>query len=305
MERRAFIKTSVVGSGALLLGLPGCSVSTPDAKPDSTLNPQDTKDVFLEKGTCSQTFAYLLDREFGYPMENEERASDPFAGGVLQRGHQCGMIWGASLAVGAESFRRFDDRDQAIGRTITATRHLVASFSNTANNINCRDITDCDLTSPFGIAKLILFKRNTCLNLSEQWAPEAIRSATEALSRNPTDLSPYPKNCMSCASEVAKKMGASDKEMAMVAGFAGGLGLSGHACGALSAAVWMKQLAWQRKQTGSKPDLESLSEAFDSVTGSKNLCHQISGQRFKTVEHHTDYIKNGGCRKLINTLAQS
>ena len=39
---------------------------------------------------------------------------------------------------------------------------------------------------------------------------------------------------ISCASEVAAKMGASDEEMVMVAGFAGGLGLSGNACGALA-----------------------------------------------------------------------
>ena len=76
--------------------------------------PQDTKKVFMKFLTCSRTFCYLLNREFGYTKENEERASDPFAGGLVQLGHQCGMLWGATLAVGAESFRRFNDRGQAI-----------------------------------------------------------------------------------------------------------------------------------------------------------------------------------------------
>ena len=69
----------------------------------------DARRVFLKKGTCSQTLFFLLDREFANPKENEERAADPLAGGIMQRGHQCGMLWGASLAVGAESFPRLPD----------------------------------------------------------------------------------------------------------------------------------------------------------------------------------------------------
>ena len=47
---------------------------------------------------------------------------------------------------------------------------------------------------------------------------------------------------MSCASEVVKKMGTSNEEIVMVAGFAGGLGLSGSACGVLSAVISIKTL---------------------------------------------------------------
>jgi hypothetical protein len=53
-----------------------------DSKPIS----QDTREKFRELGTCSRTFFYLLNREFGYPAENEERAAAPLAGG-MQRGY--------------------------------------------------------------------------------------------------------------------------------------------------------------------------------------------------------------------------
>lgn len=52
------------------------------------------KRTFIKKGTCSRTFFYLLDREFGYPLDDEEKAVDPLAGGILQQGYQCGMLWG-------------------------------------------------------------------------------------------------------------------------------------------------------------------------------------------------------------------
>jgi len=112
---------------------------------------------------------------------------------------------------------------------------------------------------------------------------------------------------MSCASEVAKKMGASDEEMVMVAGFAGGLGLSGNACGALSAAIWMKNLDRCRKneKTSYKdPEADETIEKFYAATDYEILCDKITGCNFKTVEDHTEFIKNGGCDKLINTLAQ-
>jgi hypothetical protein len=271
---------------------------------------QDTKKVFGKLGTCSRTFCYLLNREFGYLKETEERAADPLAGGIMTRGHQCGMLWGSSLAAGAESFRRHNDRGQAIAGAITATQHLVESFSKRTQSVNCRDVSGYDLTNKFDMMKMIvkflLHIDRYCFDLAEQWAPEAIQSATIGLSLKQTNLPQLP---VSCASEVAKKMGASDEEMVMVAGFAGGLGLSGNACGALSAAIWIKTLAWCRKQPGKpafkNPMAKNTLKVFYGATDSKFLCHEISGQCFKTIGDHTEFIKNGGCDKLIDTLARS
>ena len=269
----------------------------------------DAKRVFLKKGTCSQTLCYLLNREFGYPKETEERATNPLAGGIMQRGHQCGMLWGVSLAAGAESFRRHDDRDQAIGLAITATQHLVESFSKRTKTVNCREITGCDWKSILSIVKYFLTgKLFTCFNLAAKWAPEAIQSASEGLSRQHTDI---PQMATSCASEVAKKMGASDEEMVWVAGFAGGLGLSGNGCGALAAAIWMNTLAWCKKHPGknppyfNNPKTKNTLKAFDDATDSEILCQKIARRCFKTIGDHTEFIKNGGCDKLIQVLARS
>jgi hypothetical protein len=270
---------------------------------------RDFKSVFMKKGTCSHTLFYILNREFGYLKENEERASDPLAGGLIQTGHQCGMLWGSTLAVGAESFRRHDNRDQAIGAAITVTQHLVEAFSETAKSVNCREITGCDFTSKFGLLKAFLFGRFIrCFRLTDKWAPEAIRSAKEGLSRGQTDLPPMP---ISCASEVAQRMGASDEEMVMVAGFAGGIGLSGNACGALAAAIWMNTLVWCKKHPGktppyfNNPNTKNTLKEFLGATDSKILCHEITGQCFKTIDDHSEFIKNDGCNKLMNVLARS
>jgi hypothetical protein len=269
--------------------------------------PSDTKRVFWKSKTCSRTFFYLLNREFGHLKETEESAADPLAGGIMSKGHQCGMLWGAALAVGAEAFRRNEDHDEAIAAAITTTQRLMASFSDRAKTVSCREITGCDFYSKISMAKYFFSgKVFSCYRLAEKWAPEAIQSASEGLSHQHPALTQQP---MSCASEVARRMGASGEEMVMVAGFAGGLGLSGNACGALSAAIWINSLAWCREHPGksaySNPNAERTLAAFNDVAGSEILCQKISGQSFKTIDEHTDYLSKGGCHQLIDVLAHS
>ena len=266
-----------------------------------------TKRVFLKLGTCSRTFFYILNREFGHPKEMEEHAIDQLAGGIMQQGYQCGMLWGASMAVGAESFRRSDNASQAIGIAIKATQHIMESFVNRAKSIECQDITETDFSNKWSFAKYFFTgKFLSCYKLAEKWAPEAIKAATEGLSLEQDDLLQQP---ISCASEVVKKMGASDEEMVMVAGFAGGLGLSGNGCGALAAAVWMTILELVRKENWkssfSDPVTENILKKFYEVTDYEMECHKICGKHFKAIDEHTEFIKNGGCDKLINVLARS
>ncbi len=268
---------------------------------------RDTKRVFMKKGTCSRAFSYILNREFGHPLENEEHAADPLAGGILQQGYQCGMLWGASLAVGAEAFRRSENRDKAIGMAIKATQHIMKSFINRTNTADCSEITACDWSNKFSIAKYFFSgKFWACYKLADKWAPDAIRSATEGLSLDQTDL---PKQPISCASEVVRKMGGSDEEMVMVAGFAGGLGLSGNGCGALAAAIWMSTLARVREQnyktSFSDPISEKILKAFYEAADYEMECKNITGKCFKSIDDHTEFIENGGCDKLINSFADT
>lgn len=274
---------------------------------DTKDGPKDGKKVFRKLGTCSRTFFYILNREFGHQKELEERAANSLAGGIMQKGHQCGMLWGSSLAVGAEAYRKCESQNQAIAVAVNATQKLMQSFSKIENTVNCREITHCDFSSKLSMAKYMFSGRFLhCFNLAEQWAPEAVKSAMEGLSTKDVSVT---NECMSCATEVAKKMGASNEEMIMVAGFAGGLGLSGGACGALSAAIWMKSLIWCREKQYKSPIKNPYSKkilaTFYQATGSKILCSEITGNDFKNMEEHTKYIKYGGCTKLIETLAKS
>ena len=265
------------------------------------------KRTFIKKGTCSRTFFYILDREFGHPKDDEEKAIDPLAGGILQQGYQCGMLWGASMAVGAEALRKNKNPDQATGLAILATQHVMDSFVNRTESIECEDITQCDFTNKKSFMKYMLRgKFVNCLKLAGKWAPEALDAASAGLGRDMKDL---PHQSLSCASEVIRKMGGNTEEMLMVAGFAGGLGLSGSGCGALAAAVWKNALIHNRKETGKSASFDPSTDpaliAFYEETDYEMQCDKICGQRFNSLEEHTEFIKKGGCKKLIGVLADT
>lgn len=262
---------------------------------------------FISIGTCSHTMFYLLNHETGLRVCDEERASDLLAGGLLAKGYQCGMLWGASLAAGNYAFKRYADMNQSICSAICISQNIVNSFSKCSGCVNCRDFTHCKWNNPLSISRYFItggyFK---CLNLIANWAPDALDSIQQVDKITP----PTDQQCFSCASEVIKKAGGNNKEAVMAAGFAGGIGLSGNACGALGAAIWYKTLHWCRnnpKKTPpffKNPEIKSILEQHELLTNKEYNCKTISGQTFKTPDEHSHYIVNGGCQKRISILAE-
>lgn len=273
------------------------------------LSPRKT---FWKCGACSHAMFHLLNHEFGNVKPLEEKASDLLAGGIAQKGHQCGMLWGGALAIGAEAYRRFEDKSEATAAAINASKLLIESFQKRKRAVNCRDIAKVNWESKTGMAFYMLkivaqgFVFSPCFNLIVKWTPEAIQAASKGFQGVEYKSRP----CLSCATEVLRKMGATDEESIMVAGFAGGIGLSGNACGALAAVVWYKMLDWAKKNTDKKlslfnnPEAKKILRAFYIQTDSEVLCSKISGKHFAAIDEHSEYIKNGGCQHIINALAK-
>jgi len=83
----------------------------------------------------------VVDRSFDHPLKVEERASMPLAGGINQLGYQCGMLWGAALAAGAQAYRLFGSGPQAETAAIIAAQRLVESFRAQNKHIDCLEIS--------------------------------------------------------------------------------------------------------------------------------------------------------------------
>lgn len=266
---------------------------------------KDAKRLFVKHGACSSTVYFILSREFGHQDMLGVRAAEPLAGGILRQGYECGMIWGSSLAVGAEAYRRFGASPETTGIIIEATQSLMKSFVNRTKSIDCYDITECDWTNKVSMMKYMLTgKFLSCFRLIDKWAPEAISTSHTALKLQGEKC---PEPPLSCASEIAKKMGATAEQAAMVAGFAGGMGLQGSACGALGAAIWLKTIDWCRANPGkssyNNPLANTLLEKFQKATDHKMLCPEITGKRISSIAEHTEFVRSGGCADLMKVFA--
>lgn len=249
----------------------------------------------------------VVDRSFDNPLEPEEHAVMPFAGGIMQHGYQCGMIWGASLAAGARAFSLFGPGPKAEAGAIIASQRIVESFRARNGHIDCFDITGMhESSTAVQMVVHFLLKGGTvhCFRMAARYAKAVHGDIKAVISGAHLEAPPDP---VSCAAVLAKRMGASEMHAAMAAGFAGGVGLSGGACGALGAAIWLIGMKSGGEGPGKvdfkNPRAMDAIKRFLRCTDYEFECSAIAGRRFESAGEHAAYVREGGCARLIEALA--
>jgi len=241
-------------------------------------------------------------------MEVEENATASFAGGIMQYGYQCGMIWGATLAAGAEAYRRHGHGPGAEAAAIRAARRVVKTFRARHDEINCLEITEIDRSSSnWEMINYFLIKGGTigCFRMAGWYAPLAFDAIDSALSPEATEAPALP---VSCAAALARTMGESPLHTVMASGLAGGIGLCGGACGALGAALWIRAMRICRQEGGKvgfkDVRIQKLVDGFLTRTGFEFECSKITGRTFEDVDQHAAFLRKGGCSELVAYLAE-
>ena len=263
--------------------------------------------TFMKVGSCSETAFNVVDRGFGNPRAREEHASMPFAGGILQHGYQCGLLWGSALASGAEAYRRFGATAKAEAAAVFATQKVINTFRERYGETNCLELIETDWHDKSQVVRYFL-KGGTfkCFGMAGKFSSIAHQVIDEALSR---DEVPVPQSPVSCASELARKLGATDEQIVIVAGLAGGIGLSGGACGALGVTIWLMALKNLEAEDGKvdykDPRAHALVEAFLEISDFRYECAEIAGGTFSDAAEHSAYLCEGGCGELLTKLAEA
>ena len=241
-------------------------------------------------------------------MKSEEDAAAAFAGGLMQHGYQCGMIWGATLAAGAQAYRILGPGPQAEAKAIIAAQRLVEAFRARNNHVNCLEITDLDRSSSaMKMTFYFLVKGGAigCFNRTTRYANVALGEIDTVLSEDPSEA---PCSPTSCAAVLAQKLGASDIQTVMAAGFAGGIGLSGGACGALGTAIWLIGLSAAAEGSGNNdynnPVALAAIDRFMKSTDFEFECSNIVGREFVDIDDHANYLRQGGCSNVLDVLME-
>lgn len=251
----------------------------------------------------------VVDGSFDHPLKLEENASSPLAGGIVNHGYQCGMLWGATLSAGAQAYRLFGPGPQAETAAIMAAQRIVESFrARTNNEINCLEITHLNLQGKNQLLPILKFFIKGgpigCFHMAARYAPVAFSETNAALSEKHFET---PASPVSCAAMLAQKMGVSEMHTVMAAGFAGGIGLSGGACGALGAAIWIIGMNGRNEGVGTKVINSRISATIDkflkSASDFRFECSEIVGRRFENIDDHADFLRDEGCSEIIGVLA--
>ncbi len=223
------------------------------------------------------------------------------------QGYQCGQLWGAALAAGAQAYRLFGAGPRAEAAAVIASQQIVRTFRDRYKEINCQELTGIDLKTAKQMTlraflKVLIEGRVTrCFGMAAGCAHLSFHEIHAAFSEKPAEAPPGP---VSCAAVLAEKMGVSDLHAVMVAGFAGGIGLSGSACGALGAAMWINAL--RNGMEGLKYTSDQASATIDQYMENADYefeCAKIVGSTFADASEHAGYLRDGGCARIIEALA--
>ncbi len=233
----------------------------------------------------------------------------PLAGGIAGMGFQCGQLWGAALAAGAQAYRQFGPGPQAEAAAVRASQRLAETFRTRYQSINCGDVTQMKWKNTTTRQLVGYFLKGgpiRCFAMTADYARAAFNQINTAFFDGA--LAPVLTEAalpISCAAEIARKMGASEIQTSMAAGFAGGIGLSGGACGALAAAIWI--LAMKHPKEGmidfNGPEITDTIDRFVESTEITFECFEIVGRRFVDIQDHANYLHSGGCSRLLGALA--
>jgi hypothetical protein len=249
----------------------------------------------------------VVDRSFDHPLKLEERAAGPLAGGLMMQGYQCGQLWGAALAAGVQAYRLLGPTPEAEAAAVRASQRLVESFRAGYGEIYCAELTEMAWKKVQARQVLRFLLRGgpiRCFGMSASYASTALGEINRALGEPSAGATARP---VSCSALLAKKVGASDMHCAMAAGFAGGIGLSGGACGALGAAIWIIGTKAGKENIGAigyqNPGALAAIDRFLASSDYEFECSTIVGRRFDDVDDHAGYLRDGGCSTIIEALA--
>jgi hypothetical protein len=250
----------------------------------------------------------VVDNSFDSPLKLEEKATMTLAGGIAIQGYQCGMLWGAALAAGAQAYRLLGQGPQAETGAMIAAQRIVESFRvRTKNEINCLEITEMNFQETNQVLPILKFLVKGgpigCFRMAAGYAPEAFSAINSAFSEKHIEA---PSPPVSCTAMLAQKMGVSDMHTVMAAGLAGGIGLSGGACGALGAAIWITGMNRSDVPVGLNFTDSWVGDTIEKFLESSDYefeCSEIVGRKFENISDHAEYLSNGGCSKIIEGLA--
>ena len=103
--------------------------------------------VFSQSFNCSQAVFTAFAPQLGLDKDTALKLASPFGGGVARRGEVCGAVTGALMALG---LARGADKPAGKEEIYRLSQEFMRRFEEKHHTIKCRELIDCDLSTPAG-----------------------------------------------------------------------------------------------------------------------------------------------------------
>ena len=138
-------------------------------------NPERAVELFKEGYSCSQAVLAAFSEQFDLKKEMALRIAGAFGGGMGRMGETCGAVTGAIMVLGLKFGCVVAGDLNSRENAYAAVREFVHRFKGRNVSTLCRELLDCDISTPEGI------KRAKEEGLIKKTCPKLVRDAAEIL----------------------------------------------------------------------------------------------------------------------------
>ena len=134
-----------------------------------------TADSFARGFNCSQSVLAAYAEQFGLTEERALKVAGGFGGGMGRMAETCGAVTGAIMVIGLKFASTTPGDIQGKENAYSVVREFVHRFKGRNVAVLCRELLDCDISTPEGM------KRAQQEKLIKKCCPKLIQDAAEIL----------------------------------------------------------------------------------------------------------------------------
>ena len=132
-------------------------------------------DYFARGFNCSQSVLAAYAEQFGLTEEQALKVAGGFGGGMGRMAETCGAVTGAIMVIGLKFASTTPGDMQGKENAYAVVREFVHRFKGRNVTVLCRELLDCDISTPEGM------KRAQQEKLIKKCCPKLIQDAAEIL----------------------------------------------------------------------------------------------------------------------------
>ena len=138
-------------------------------------NVEDALSLFKNGFRCSQAILSTYGLQFGLDQELALKLASPFGGGMGSLGNTCGAVTGAIMVIGLKYGNSKVGEIKKKEKANQITKDFVEKFKSRNGSIMCKELLNCDISTPEGRNKAIEEK------LFIEICPNLVRDSAEIL----------------------------------------------------------------------------------------------------------------------------